>query len=460
MSVAVGGWAGEIVATLRLSAPMALAQLGLIAINTTDVLLLGWLGAVPLAAASLGLGLFHVCLLFGIGVVQAASPLLASAAGARRPLEIRRVAQQSLWLALAVALPLMAILWWIRPVLALLGQDENLLPHTELFTRILLLAMPGALGFVALRCFTTAFSDTRPILVVSAIAIPLNALLGWSLIFGYAGLPALGVAGAALASVLTNSFMFVVMLVWSTRGRYRRFRLLAGIQRRDGATFLKLLRLGLPIGGALLLEVGVFASSTLLAGILGTAQLAAHQVTLQVASFFFMLPLGVGMAATIRVGLAQGRADLAGARRAGFVALGLGVGLMSLVAIVFWTGAEALVGLFLSETGPVEALALGYAATFLHVAALFQIVDGLQVIGISALRGLQDTRVPMLLAAIGYWVIGFPACYLLGLHTSLGGVGIWSGLAFGLAAVGVTMAVRFDRMTRPSAALAAVPAGL
>ena len=444
----------ELSAMLRLAVPLAIVQVGQIGVNVVETLLLGRLGAHPLAAASLGLSLFHPLLLFGIGVVSAASPLLAAAVGGRQPRRIRRIVRQSFWLAALIAAPLTAIMWWVRPLLALTGQDPALLAETERFAHALMWSMWPALGFVALRCFTTAFGDTRALLAITMTAVPASAVIGYPLIFGLAWLPGLGIVGAGLAATISQTLMFLALLAYCLKARtYRRYRIFGRFWRPDWTTFRSLFGLGLPIGAALLLEVGMFATSALLVGRIGIVELAGHQVTLQIASFFFMVPLGIGLAATIRVGLATGRIDRAGARRAGFVAVGLGLAFNALVALLFLTAAPALTGLFLDPTqGESEAAALAFAITYLHVAAFFLLFDAVQVIGISALRGLQDTRVPMVLAGIGYWIIGYPAAALLGLGTSLAGAGVWAGMAFALAFVAVTMLRRFDRLTRPLAA--------
>ena len=441
--------ARELRAMLALALPLALTQLTQILIHTTEVLLLGRLGPAPLAAATLAAALFHAGMMFGVGVVSATAPLIAQAKGARQPRLIARTVRQGLWMTLAITGPLIALLWWTRPLLAAMGQDPALLPMTEAYMRWAVWGMPFAVGFIVLRSFIAAFARTRAVLVAALVGAVVNLPLSWLLIFGGLGLPGLGTAGAGIAVATVFTLMFAILLAYCLRAApFRRYAVLRGLWRPDLVVFREVLRVGLPIGGAVLLEVGLFASATLLMGLIGTAQLAAHQVALQLASIAFMVPLGLSQAATIRVGLAIGAGDGAQARLAGWVACGLGTGFMAATAVLFWTQRAELAGLFLDADTADGAAALGYALVFLRIAALFQLVDGLQVIGIANLRGLKDTTIPMWLAAFGYWVVGFSSCWVLGFHTSLGGTGIWIGLAFALATVGVVMVWRFDRLTR------------
>ncbi len=248
--------------------------------------------------------------------------------------------------------------------------------------------------------------------------------------------------------------MFTALLAHCVTARpFRRYRVLGRFWRPNWATFREILVVGVPIGGAVLLEVGLFACATLLLGLIGTAELAAHQVAIQLASIAFMVPLGISHAATIRVGLAIGAGERPAARLAGWVACGLGTAFMAAMAVLFWTLPGPLAGLFLDPGTPEGAAALGFAVVYLRIAALFQLVDGLQVIGIASLRGLKDTTVPMWLAGFGYWLVGFPICLRLGFFSPLGGTGIWIGLAFALATVAVVMILRFHRLTRHLVAL-------
>lgn len=443
------GLVRELRAMLVLALPLIVTQLLQVLVNTTEVVLLGRLDARALAAASLGAALLHTAMMLGVGVASATAPLIAQAKGARQPRRIRRVVRQGLWVTLAVTLPSMAALWFARPILAAMGQQAELLTMTEAYVRAALWGLPSAVGFIVLRSFAASFARTRAVLVAAVTGALLNVPLSWVLIFGGLGLPALGPRGAGMAVAVTFALEFAVLLGHCLIARpLRRYHVLVRFWRPDWPIFREILRVGLPIGGAVVMETGLFALSTLLMGLIGTAQLAAHQIALQVASIAFMVPLGLSHAATIRVGLAVGAGDWQRAQLAGRMACALGLSFMAAVAVLFASTAEPLVGLFLDPTTVDGAAAAAYAIGFLHIAALFQLVDGLQVIGIANLRGLKDTTVPMWLAAFGYWAVGFPIAWLLGFHTPLAGTGIWIGLAFALSTVAVTMVVRFERLTR------------
>ena len=451
--VATHRFAGELRAMAALAMPLILTQLTQILVHTTEVLMLGRLGASALAAATLAAALFHSGMMFAIGVVSATAPLIAQAKGARQPRQIRRVVRQGLWVTLLVSAPLMAALWFTRPALTAMGQDPALLAMTESYMRAALWGLPFSVGFIVLRSFVAAFGRARAVLLAALVAALLNVPLSWVLIFGGLGLPGLGTMGAGIAVSITYAMMFLLLLGFCLVARpFRRYDVLGRFWRADWTTFREIFRVGLPIGGAIVMETGLFAASTLFMGLIGTAQLAAHQIALQLASIAFMVPLGLSHAATIRIGLAVGADDWPRARLAGAVAGGLGTAFMAAMALLFATAPATLVGLFLDPATPDGAAAFGFAIAFLRIAALFQLVDGLQVIGIASLRGLKDTAVPMWLAAFGYWFVGFPICWLLGFHTSLGGIGIWIGLAFALATVALVMVVRFERLTRPHVA--------
>jgi MATE family multidrug resistance protein len=281
------------------------------------------------------------------------------------------------------------------------------------------------------------------------LTFALNAVGNYVLMFGKLGLPAYGLVGAGIASSIANTFSFVAMLgIVLLDRRFRRFYLLGHFWRADWRRFVEIFRIGLPIGSILLLEVGLFSSALYIMGLIGTAELAAHQIAVQVAATSFMVPLGIGQAATVRVGLFAGAGDADGVRRAGWTAQGLGLAFMATMAVVMWSLPTTLVGLFLdldrTESAPVVALAV----EFLTFAALFQVVDGAQTIAIGMLRGLKDTRVPAILAGIGYWGIGFPAALGLAFGAGMGGAGVWAGLALGLTAVAALQVWRFTRRER------------
>jgi MATE family multidrug resistance protein len=448
---AAGAWRREARALFALSVPIVLTNIGQIAIQTTDVVMIGWLGPESLAATVLGINVQFVLLLFAIGVVMATAPMMAQDLGRNRHAvrEPRRTVRQGLWVALAIGLPSSLILWHIAPILHLLRQDPALIAGAESYVRAALWGFVPALWFVVLRNFIAALERPRAAMVVTLFAVVFNAVLGYGLIFGAFGLPALRLQGAGIAAALTNVLMFAGLLGYILADRqFRRYRLLGRCWRPDWARFREIFRLGLPIGMTLIMEVGLFASAGFMMGWVGTAELAAHQIALQCAGVTFMVPLGLGQAATVRVGLAAGAGDPAGVRRAGSAAIVMGVVFMSLTAVLMWTLPESIVGLFIDAEDPANAVVLRAAVTFLGIAALFQIFDGGQVIGAGALRGLKDTRWPMVFAAIAYWLVGVTMALGLGFGAGLGGTGIWAGLAVALAVAAGLMIGRFVMLQR------------
>jgi MATE family multidrug resistance protein len=286
-------------------------------------------------------------------------------------------------------------------------------------------------------------------MVIMLIGVVFNAAAAYGLIFGRLGLPALGLRGAGIAATLTNVFLFVGLLGFILSDRqFRRFHILGRLWRPDWARFREIFRIGLPIGVTLVMEVGLFACAGFAMGWIGTAELAAHQIALQCASVTFMVPLGLAQAATLRVGLAAGGNDAPGIRRAGLVALLMGSVFMLSMATVMWAVPGAIVGLFIDAGDPANAAVVRAAVTFLAIAALFQLFDGGQVIGAGALRGLKDTRWPMVFAALAYWGVGMSLALGLGFGVGLGGLGIWVGLAVALAVAAALMIGRFGILAR------------
>jgi multidrug resistance protein, MATE family len=444
-------WREEIRATAGLAWPLILTNLSQSLIQSTDVLLLGWAGPRVLAAATLGINLYYACFIFGIGLVYAASPMVAKELGARRHSvrDVRRTVRQTLWSALALVLPIWAVLWNARSILLAMGQDPALAAGAESFVRALMWGMLPALWYLVLRSFVAALEKPAWSLVVGISAVALNAFLNYSLIFGRFGFPELGLRGAGIGSTCANSFMFLAMAaVVTLHPRFRRYRLFGRFWVADWQRFRAVWRLGLPIAVTLALEVTIFNAAVFLMGLIGPASLAAHAVALQIAAFTFMVPLGLSQAVTVRVGLAFGRRDRDGIARAGWTALALGVSFMAAMALVMLTIPYRLVGLFLNPAEPANGPVIALAVSFLFLAALFQVFDGAQSVAAGMLRGLHDTKVPMAFAAFSYWVVGLLTAIGLGFGLGWKGVGIWTGLATGLAVVAALMLQRWLRRER------------
>lgn len=438
------GWAGEFVAVLALGWPLVAAQIAQNALFTTDVIMMGWLGPRYLAAGSLATAFFNLFLLSAIGVVGAVAPIVAQARGARDVRSVRRAVRQGFWAVILLSAVTMPIIWQIRPILAALRQEPDIIDLADSFMHAGVWVIPPALALTVLRSFLAAHGETRPILIVILGGVALNAVLDWVLMFGNLGLPRLELVGSGLSTTMVNCAMFAGLLGYVlTHRRYRRYRILAQFWRPDWPRFREVFRIGLPIGLTMMAEIGMFSSASVLMGLLGSNELAAHAVALQCASNSFMVPLGLSQATTVRVGLAYGAGWWEGVRRAGWASLALSLCFMATTCALFLLAPRAVVGLFLDTSVPQNQAALGLAATYLGVAGLFQLFDGTQVIAAAALRGLSDTRVPMLLAITGYWLCGMPVAWLLGFPLGLRGVGIWLGLATGLAVVAIVLTARF-----------------
>jgi len=371
--------------------------------------------------------------------------MMASALGRRfnAVRDVRRTFRAGLWL-LAFALPpYWLLLWNIGTLMRAFGETAELARDGQSFMRAYMWCTLPWLVFQLLRNFVAALERPRVVLWLSLGGICLNALLSWSLIFGHFGLPALGLPGGGVGSTLTWFALCGALIAVTSLGRrFRRFHLFGHFWRFDPERTMAMVRLGWPIGVTMALEMGVFALAAYFMGWIGAPAVAAHAVALQIAALTFMVPLGLGQAATVRVGLALGRRDEAGITRAGWTAWVMGVAFMGTMALAMWSIPRTLVTLFLADV-PRNALAIGLAVSFLRVAAAFQLVDGAQVIGAGMLRGLHDTRWPLVFALVGYWVVGLGIGSWLAFGADWKGLGIWIGLATGLASVAALMLARW-----------------
>ena len=437
-------WAAEFRAQFVLGWPLIVAQLAGISLLTTDVVMLGWLGPKFLAAAALANAFFIALQLFGLGITEAVAPLAAQALGAGEPDSVRRTLRQGIWIALITAVVLLPVIWNIAPVYRLLGEDPELTAMAAVFIHFAVWLIFPAFLMSVFRSFLSAHGVTRIILWITIAGLVVNALADYALIFGNWGFPRLELAGAGIATTTTSLLMLVLFVLYMvTHRRFRGYRLFHALLVPDWARMRDLLRIGLPIGFMRFAEVLLFTSASLFQGWIGQDAVAAHAIALQLASITFMVPLGISQAATVRVGLAFGERDAEGIRRAGWTAQIVTLVFMSCTALCFLLAPQMFVGFFLDPGKPADAQAFALATRYLVVAGLFQLFDGTQVTMGAALRGLSDTRVPLAIALFGYWVIGMPVAYGLAFPLGLQGVGIWWGLAAGLAAVAVILTVRF-----------------
>jgi multidrug resistance protein, MATE family len=436
--------AAELTETIRLSAPMALTQLGQIAMMTTDLALIGRLGDAAVAAAALAHTVFFVSVTVGLGLVSAVAPLAAQGFGARDPRIVRRALRTGLWVALLISLPMLAFPLCGEQILVLLGQSPAASRLAQQYLFGLAWGNLPALWFVAIRGFMGAVNRPGPILWITLAAIPANALLVYLLIHGVWGLPRLELFGAGLATSIVNAGTFAAALWFATRRRpFRKYQVLGRIWRIDWSLMRQLVIVGAPISISLLLEYGLFGAAALLMGLISTTALAAHQIALQVTAILFMVPYGISMAATVRVGHAVGRNDADGLKRAGYVAMGVGIALGAALTLAVIAGRFGIAHLFFGGAASSAGAAMQLTETLLVVGSTFFITDGLQTIAAGALRGMNDTRVPLLFAVISYWLIGFATACWLGFWTTLGPVGVWVGLSCGTAVYAALLLLRF-----------------
>ncbi|HTZ68629.1 MAG TPA: MATE family efflux transporter [Roseiarcus sp.] len=435
----------ELGATLALGWPIVLANLAINVMTATDFMMLGRLSPHALAAGSLGFFLYQPLFLVGLGVVGALSPIAAAKIGAGRSGDaLRRATHQALISALFFAIVVWIALIGAVPFLLAIGEPEDVARDAGVYLRGFQWGLAPSLIYYAARAAFSALERPRPALIAGLLAVAFNALANYALIFGKLGMPALGIIGSGFATTLSQTLMCALLLAASlTDPRMRPLRLFALPWRLDGTELAALWRLGLPIGAMIVAEVGVFASATLAMGLFSTAAIDAHTIALQIASLAFMVPLGLGQAATVRVGLAYGAHDARAIARSGWSAFGL-TALFAVFSAAAMIGApRLLIAPFIDVDAPANAEAIALAIVLLKIAALFQIVDASQVALANMLRGVHDSRVPLIIALVGYWAIGAPVGVALGFATPLGPVGVWIGLALGLAVVAVLLLMRW-----------------
>ncbi len=414
---------------LSLAIPVVVAEVGWVAMQIVDIEMVGQLGPASIGAVGVGSALFFASAVIGMGLLLGLDTVVAQAFGAGQIPDCRAWLRHGLLLALLLALPLTTAVLLGADHLGAWGFDPTVLDLTSSYLRVVGWSMLPLLLFTALRRYLQAVGIVTPVMAALVSANVINALVNWLLVFGHGGFPALGVEGAAWATCVSRVYLVAVLAVavWRVNPSTTRSRL-------EAARFRRLFRLGWPAAVQMLLEFGVFGAATVLAGRLEPQQLAAHQIVLNLASLTFMVPLGVSAAGAVRVGHAVGAGDLAGARRAGWASLGIGAVFMGAAALTFVTVPRLILGRFTQDVDVIETGVL-----LLLVAAVFQLFDGLQGVATGVLRGLGDTRTPMLANLAGHWLVGLPVGYTLCFWWGWGVVGLWIGLSIGLILVGIVL---------------------
>lgn len=439
-------WPAHFRATLSLGLPLIGTQMAQMGIGFIDTVMLGWLGAETLAASVLATTLFFIVLVVGFGLANAVMPLAAHAAGEGDTRSLRRSVRMGFWLVVIYGALMMPVLWNSEVILLAIGQKPELASMAQEYVRIAQWAIFPVLIVSVLRSYLSALERMQVVLWITLGAVGVNGVLNYAFIFGHFGAPRMELAGAAVATLITNVLSAIALVVYCMKlPALREHDIFGRIWRPDWVAFREVFRLGLPISLTILAEVGLFAAASLMMGWLGIIELAAHGIALQISSISFMIPLSFSQVGTVRFARAIGRKDLDGMDKAGKTVLVLGLGFAVLSAVIFVLFPIPLISMYLDKANPDAQLIISYGIPLLIVSAAFQIVDTLQVLGAGLLRGMKDTQVPMYIAMFSYWVVGVPVAYVLGFVVELGGQGIWSGLAIGLAVAAALMNWRYFR---------------
>ncbi|WP_323021576.1 MATE family efflux transporter [Pararhodobacter sp.] len=431
---------------LVLGLPLVGSHVAQFLLHVTDTVMLGWYTVTDLAAGALGATVFFVIFTLGMGFAQAVMPMVATAAAAGDDTEVRRVTRMGIWLSLAFAAVALPLFLFSGSLLAVLGQEPDVALVGGGYLSIVGFGLAPALVAMVMKSYLAALGRTQVVLWATIAGVFVNIGVNWLLIFGNFGFPEMGARGAAVASVLVQIVTLVVLMVYAiSLPSLKHYQLLVRFWRPDWVALRRVNALGLPIGLALLAETGLFAASAVMMGWLGKNTLAAHSIALEITALFFMVHLGLSNAATVMVGRARGRGDVAALRSGALAAVVLSLGFALATIFVYWIFAEQMVGLFLKPDDPERAAIIPLGVTLLMVAALFQFADSGQVMAMGLLRGIQDTKQPMVIAAVSYWLVGLPCGYGLGFLLGWEGVGIWLGLVMGLTTAALALHVRFWR---------------
>ncbi|MBD3763570.1 MAG: MATE family efflux transporter [Rhodobacterales bacterium] len=429
---------------LALGLPLVGSNLAQMSLHVTDTVMMGWYGVTDLAAVVLGASSFFIVFILGAGFAQAVMPMVAAAVGSGDETQVRRATRMGLWLSIGFGILVLPVFWYSGPILRALGQQPEVAAIAQGYMRIAGLGMIPALVVMVLKNYLAALGRTQVVLWVTLAGVAVNAAVNWALIFGNWGAPEMGARGAAVATVAVQLVSLAALAAYAAwLPDLRRFRLFQRFWRPDWPALGQVFRLGWPIGLTSLAEGGLFQASALMMGWIGTVELAAHGIALEVASLAFMVHVGLSSAATIRTGRFLGEGDLPALRQGAVVAIALSAVVGLAMVALFLALPETIVRLFIDGTDPQAPQIVAFGVTLLAVAAAFQMADAGQVMALGLLRGLQDTRVPMILAAVSYWLIGIPASYVLAFPLGLGGVGLWLGLVVGLVLASASLMTRF-----------------
>lgn len=437
----------EIRESLRLAIPLASAQVAQAATGFVDTVMMGALGQETLASGGLATITFTTLLVAATGIVIGVSPLVAEAYGAGYKERIQQLTHQGLWLSLLVTVPVMLLLGQMDSLMQRFGQADTIITLAKVYLDVILWGFFPALTFAMLKSVVSSLSQPCPIMVIVVAGTCFNATGNYVLGFGKLGFPAMELAGIAWASTLSHWGMLFCLIVYMFRHKQlRTYQFFQKLPQFEPKILREQVWIGLPIGVSFALEVGLFATTTYLMGILGTDVLAAHQIVFQTIAVIFMVPIGMSFATTIRVGQWSGQQNPEGVRRAAYIGMCLGGVFMIIMAIPLLMFPQQVIALYLDIDNPENAKVISLAMSMLSVAALSQILDGVQTTAAGALRGLKDTRIPMLLSFLAFWGVGLASGYFLGFRLGFGGVGLWLGQSIGVAVSAGVFIWRFRRL--------------
>lgn len=437
----------EAKASLRLAIPLAAAQLAQAGTNFADTVMMGLLGSKIIAGGGLGSVIYSTLVLITTGIVSSTGILAAVAFGRGEKDRIRRITNQGLVLAIFISFPLMILIANFGIILDLLGQNPENIRLAEDYLSPIMWGFPASIGLAVLRSILSSLNHAKIITFIVVAGVLFNICGNYILMFGKLGFPTLGLAGIAWASTLTYWLMlFAAIFYMLSQPELKSYHFFKKIFQVEISILGDLIHTGLPIGGLFAFESGLFATTAFLMGYLGTIPLAAHHIALQTAAMTFMVPVGISLATTVRVGQMIGQNDPKAARISGLVPIGIGAIFMAIMAVLFWVFPKQIVSLYLDIKKPDNSAVVNYAISLLGVAAMFQIFDGIQVIVGGALRGLKDTKIPMFVGIFSYWGVGFVTGCILCFYFQWGGVGLWAGLAIGLAVTATILTWRFTRL--------------
>lgn len=429
--------------TLYLAYPVMLSQLGQVMVGVADSMMVGRLGAETLAAASLANSIFFVVMMFGIGVSMAITPLVAAADGEGKSKRIARVFKHGFVINAFSGCVLFLIILMAAPGLYYLNQPIEVVNLAIPYLGIITLSLIPFMFFQTFKQFTEGLSQTRQAMAVTIFCNVINVFLNWVMIYGHLGFPAMGLNGAGWATLISRILMGLMIFyyVWNSK-RYQSYKIGFGFKKLSFPLMSKMLQIGVPTGLQFTFEVGAFSAAAIMMGWIGVNALAAHQIAINLASISYMMASGLSAAAMVRVGNQLGRNDIKTLREIGFTSFAMVVIFMLFFAVALIAFRNFLPMLYIDELPVIEM-----TASLLVIAGLFQLSDGIQVVGLGALRGMADVKIPTIITLIAYWGVGLPLGYFLAFHLGLKEQGIWYGLLVGLTSTGILLIYRFNHLS-------------